>query len=330
MESTDLQVEIPSLIEDESNELLEEITVSTEEQAFESCNICTEASKQKNPQHRCSICYKVVCSLACSIADPNSDNEMHRVHKHGDSRCVPVNNWPIGDQEIPFECPLCDQSFKDNVELESHIADKHGQFETTFPTMSLASDGSLSDVYERCKQCGKMFENELDLKNHIERVHVYGETFAIYPCEECGFRGTDVQEFKTHISETHSNDSTLYNTANSLRHLGIESLPIISQRRKQNLKDLNIDENGDILLDEDSDDEDFNSQDKLLLQEEEDYASHNEFEITVPMKTRATKTLVEEPTKKRKVDQDIVVYKNRNHVHCNVMCVIPPLQERIT
>ena len=52
--------------------------------------------------------------------------------------------------------------------------------------------------------------------------------------------------------------------------------------------------NGDILLDEDSDDEDFNSQDELLLQEEEDYASHNEFEITVPIKTRTNKTLVEE------------------------------------
>lgn len=182
--------------------------------------------------------------------------------------------------------------------------------------MSLASNGSLLDVYEICKQCWKMFENEVDLRNHIERVRVYGETFAIHPCEECWFRGTDVQELKTHISETHSNDSALYYTVNSLRHLGIESLPIIPKSRKQNLKDSNIDENGDILLDEDSHDEDFNSQDELLLQEEEAYASHNE--ISVPMKTRATKSLVKKPTKKRKIDQEIVVSKKLRPLHCDV------------
>ena len=76
----------------------------------------------------------------------------------------------------------------------------------------------------------KIFENELDLSNHIERVHVHGDTFAIYPCEECGFRGTDLQEIRIHISETHRNDSTLSNEANSLRDLGIESLPMITQR----------------------------------------------------------------------------------------------------
>ena len=45
--------------------------------------------------------------------------------------------------------------------------------------MSLASEGSLSDVYETCKQCGKLFENELELANHIERVHEYGDNFEI-------------------------------------------------------------------------------------------------------------------------------------------------------
>ena len=67
---------------------------------------------------------------------------------------------------------------------------------------------------------------------------------------------------------------------------------MITQRRKQNLQDLNIDENGDILLDEDSDDEDFIFQDELLLQEEDGCASPDEFELIVPRKTRAAKTLV--------------------------------------
>ena len=39
-------------------------------------------------QHLCSICSKPVCNLCCSAQDPTSDNEIHRVHKHGDSRCL--------------------------------------------------------------------------------------------------------------------------------------------------------------------------------------------------------------------------------------------------
>ena len=177
--------------------------------------------------------------------------------------------------------------------------------------MSLASDGSLSDIYEICKQCGKIFENELDLSNNIERVHVYQETFAIYLCEECGFRGTDLQDIRIHISDTHSYDSTLSNEANSLRDLGIESLPMITQCMKQNPQDLNINDKGDILLDEESDVEDFNSQDELLLQEEDGYASPDEFELIVPRKTRAAKTLVEVPRKKRKAVQEVAETKRK-------------------
>ena len=49
--------------------------------------------------------------------------------------------------------------------------------------------------------------------------------------------------------------------------MGIVTLPVVAKRRKQNLKDLNIDDNSDIMLD---DDEDFESRDEILLAEEED------------------------------------------------------------
>ena len=38
------------------------------------CTLCTQAAKQENPQHRCRRCSKVVCSILCSIQDPESDN----------------------------------------------------------------------------------------------------------------------------------------------------------------------------------------------------------------------------------------------------------------
>ena len=52
-------------------------------QVSSSCQLCKEAT-----QHNCRICGKPVCNLFCSIQDPNSDNERHRVHKNGDARCM--------------------------------------------------------------------------------------------------------------------------------------------------------------------------------------------------------------------------------------------------
>ena len=267
------------------------------------CSLCAEASKQKKPQHKCRKCGKVVCNLFCSISDPNSDNEMHRVHKPGDVRCIPVSF----SQGINFTCPNCDEKFTSNTRLDDHVKEYHEPFESTFPTMSLASDGSLSDIEEKCKECGKLFENELDLANHIERVHEYGETFALYPCEECGFRGADLLEIKSHIDDEHGANKTNSSTnkeSGSLEDIGIFRLPEITERRKQNFDGLNIDANGEIEV-EDDDDIDFDSkqEDELLLMEEDDWIPP-----TITTRSRRlpkpTVSLAEAvaPNKKRKAD----------------------------
>ena len=68
-------------------------------------------------------------------------------------------------------------------------------------SFTLISDGSLSDVYIDCAICEKKFENELDVQNHMERVHEYGESFLLYPCDQCGFRAGDVRELDQHKCE---------------------------------------------------------------------------------------------------------------------------------
>ena len=70
---------------------------------------------------------------------------MHRVHKPGDVRCIPVSF----SQGINFTCPNCDEEFTSNARLDDHMKEYHEPFESTFPTMSLASDGSLSDIEEK-------------------------------------------------------------------------------------------------------------------------------------------------------------------------------------
>ena len=52
-----------------------------------------------------------MCNLFCSVPDPRSDNESHRVHKHGDSRCIAQQ----------FECPSCGKTFAKPSELQEHM-----------------------------------------------------------------------------------------------------------------------------------------------------------------------------------------------------------------
>ena len=67
---------------------------------------------------------------------------------------------------------------------------------------------SMSDVFVDCAICKKKFENELDVLNHMERVHEYGESFRLYPCDQCGFRAGDKRELDQHICEHDSAQNT--------------------------------------------------------------------------------------------------------------------------
>ena len=95
---------------------------------------------------------------------------------------------------------------------------------------------------------------------HMEREHEYGEECAIYPCEECGYRGQDKIAINQHVKEYHTSNvnSTTINLETSsnttLEEFGIQRLPIISKRIRQNFDGMVIDDRGNIEVD-DSDDE---------------------------------------------------------------------------
>ena len=135
-------------------------------------------------EHFCTLCGKKVCNIFCSEWDPNSSNEMRRKHKLNDPRCTVIN----------FECPTCDSKFQLQEDLEIHMS----SHETSFQMVSLVSEADDSSwKYVACNECDGRFQNEKDLLHHKERVHTYGETCTIYPCEECGFQGTDVLSQKS-------------------------------------------------------------------------------------------------------------------------------------
>ena len=121
------------------------------------------------------------------MQDPRSDNESHRVHKHGDVRCV----------RQQFECPSCENTFATPSELQAHVLNH-----TQDPSLSLVS------------QAGSEYERLL-----IEESNVAQD-----------------------VSET-------------LEDLGITQLPIVSKRKRQNFDDIDIDENGDIIVKEEDDED---------------------------------------------------------------------------
>ena len=174
--------------------------------------------------------------MKCSIQDPNSENENHRVHKPKDRCCVQPDTYlcalcgkdfgnkselsqhlqsPHGNLErmnsfgANFECPTCEDKFKTPSDLQSHIEQLHEQSWSSFTLLSNAD--SKIGKYVACKVCSKMFENEADVYLHMERVHEYGEECAMYPCEECGYRGQDMIALNQHIQEYHTSKCQLNN-----------------------------------------------------------------------------------------------------------------------
>ena len=94
---------------------------------------------------RCRRCKKFVCVLFCSIQDPSSDNEIHRIHKPGDRRCNKQNiiestklnldhsesdfnpniSQSNGFMSSRFMCPSCENNYATPEDLNRHIAAIH-------------------------------------------------------------------------------------------------------------------------------------------------------------------------------------------------------------
>ena len=92
---------------------------TAEEVSFlqETCDLCNVAEQSRNPQHRCRLCSNVVCNLFCSIQDPTSDNQMHRIHKPGHWKCQQIKGG--------FDCPYCEKKVPSQRNLDDHISENH-------------------------------------------------------------------------------------------------------------------------------------------------------------------------------------------------------------
>ena len=111
------------------------------------CDLCTVGT-----QHRCRICDKIVCVLKCSIQDPNSENEIHRVQKPGDKRCVQLDT---------YSCAICGKTFESKNNLYQHLKTPHE---------SLNIRNSFDAEFE-CPTCEDKFLSPRDILGHMEQLH---------------------------------------------------------------------------------------------------------------------------------------------------------------
>ena len=139
------------------------------------CELCRNST-----QHNCTSCGKKICVIRCSETDSDGTNEMRMRHKSGDPRCFTGS----------FECPACEEVFNIEDDLQKHIRTTHNNLSMSMPSLLSQADDS-SWMYMTCNLCNGRFQNEKDLSFHMERVHEYGESCQMYPCDSCEFRTGD-------------------------------------------------------------------------------------------------------------------------------------------
>ena len=107
-----------------TSDIIELLLKETEDNE-QTCGLCIDLAQSTNPQHLCHICKVPVCSVFCSVQDPQSENEMHRIHK---KKCYELRN---PNKEDDLSCSHCDGIFKSKDDLQHHTLRVH-EFRESF------------------------------------------------------------------------------------------------------------------------------------------------------------------------------------------------------
>ena len=157
------------------------------------CQLCEDSG-----QHQCRRCSKNVCNLFCSIQDPSSDVESHRVHKIGDPRCItPVQSSPrprhVGEkhkklsdvfgislsESIDYSCSKCNDPGEDEIVCNKCgvkvcflCSDRDPSSKDRQKRVHKAKDARCrTNSSFECPACNKMFTSPSEISKHMETNH---------------------------------------------------------------------------------------------------------------------------------------------------------------
>ena len=151
-------------------------------------------------------CFQPVCNFGCSIQDPLSYNKMHRIHKKSDKRCLPSE----------FDCESCERRFKNKYGLQNHVDTKH------------------TEKFE-CPICERKCLKQEGLQEQIRKEHDYLETTSPSLLSEAssGWMNTaDLSKYEELLIQSYV----------ETEELSISLEMETNKRIKQNLKDVNFEE----------------------------------------------------------------------------------------
>ena len=99
--------------------------------------------------------------------------------------------------EKPFQCPLCDQTFRYKDTLNAHLRSSHP---------STSQSGNQQQL--KCPYCDKEYLYKKDLKSHIQTHHLNGSSDLDQPvtCAVCGKVSKNKKNLKAHIRVCHSKE----------------------------------------------------------------------------------------------------------------------------
>ena len=156
-----------------------------------------------------------------------------------------------GNQSDIVECPLCRDSSQHHCRICGKLV-----CNLFCSIMDPSSDDEQQRIHKpgdsrcvaqsfECPSCGKKFKTSSDIEAHMLN-HTQETSLTLVSQAGSELERLLAEETELEISS---------NVTETLEEFGIKQLPYIGKRRKHNLNELDIDENGDIVVDEDSDDE---------------------------------------------------------------------------
>ena len=181
------------------------------------CELCDKAKVDK-----CRKCKKFVCVLFCSIQDPSSDNEIHRIHKPGDRRCNKQNiiestalnldhsesdfnpniSQSNGFMSSRFMCPSCENNYGNTWRFEQAYCCYSQWTELTLCSsnstlLSETEISSASNLDHRKRKINLQTDssNETSKRKKVEQKN--------FVCSTCGLSYTVNKNLLRHIRNEH-------------------------------------------------------------------------------------------------------------------------------
>ena len=141
------------------------------------CHICDHQSKSVSESYRhrqdCQKNRFDVLDLTCDSCNYKADNvdslDVHKQNVHGSTHV----------------CQLCGFQSCSEIQLEQHVKDVHKRMK--YP----------------CERCNLNFETAALFKDHKEREHPITPRNSFFPCDQCKYKATSIEDLDRHINSNH-------------------------------------------------------------------------------------------------------------------------------